>query len=281
MEGIGGLDDGAAQSRPTLLQMLRALWQYRPFIGGMVGREFRIRYLNSLLGFAWAFLNPLATIAIYTLIFAGVMAARLPGSNDRLSYSLYLCAGLFPWLFFSELVMRSVTVFLENAPLLKKASFPRACLPLILVLSATVNFAILFGLFLVVLAALQRFPGWSVLAFLPLLALQQAIALGLGLFLGTMNVFFRDVGHFFGIAVQYWFWLTPIVYTASAVPAPVRPFLQVNPMTAIVAAYQGIVLGGRWPHWEAFFPHAIMAALLLGAALLVFRRLAGEMVDEL
>ena len=261
--------------------MLRALWQYRGFIVGMVRREFHARYLNSLLGGVWAVLNPLVMIAIYTLIFSGIIGARLPGSNDNLSYSLYLCAGLLPWMYFAELVSRCQTVFLEHAALLKTVSFPRISLPAILLLSTTLNFAIIFSLFLGFLVVTLRFPGWEILAFLPVLGLQQAFALGLGILLGTINVFFRDVAQFVGIGLQLWFWLTPIVYTTVMLPEWARRVLELNPMYGFVSAYQAIVVSHQWPQWTALSPHLLATVVLLIVAFLTFARLSGEMVDEI
>ncbi|MDX2165674.1 MAG: ABC transporter permease [Deltaproteobacteria bacterium] len=260
---------------------LRAVWQYRGFVAGLVRREFAARYLQSVLGAAWALLTPLATIAIYTLVFANVMGARMPGTEDRFAYSVFLCAGLLPWNYFSEVVLRGLNVFLEYAPLLKKVSFPRSVLPVALLCTATLNFAIIFGLFLVVLIGLGRFPGWAVLAFVPLLALQQALALGLGVLLGVLNVFFRDVGQAVGVLLQFWFWLTPIVYSASVLPQRARGWLALNPLTALVDAYQQILLTGAWPDWAALRGHALAAALLCGLAAFAFSRLQGELVDEL
>lgn len=260
---------------------LRAVWQYRGFVSAMVAREFRARYLQSLFGSAWALLTPAAMIAIYTVIFAQVMRARLPGLDDAFAYSIYLCAGVLPWTYFIEVLTRSLTVFIDNAALLKKVSFPRITLPVILLLGSTVNFAIIFAIFLLVLGAAGRFPGAAVLAMIPLLVLQQAFAIGGGILLGVVNVFFRDVGQVVAVAVQFWFWLTPIVYSTAILSDRARAVLAWNPMTAIVGAYQQILLTGTWPAWSDFRWHAVGALVVLGLALVAFERLSGEMVDEL
>jgi len=275
-----------AADRPRLLaipgaMLVRAVWQYRGFVWGMVRREFRARYLESLLGSAWAVLNPAAMIAIYTVIFSQVMHARLPGLDDTFAYSIYLCAGLLPWAYFTEVVTRSLTVFLEHAGLMKKVSFPRISLPVILLLSSTINFSIIFGLFLLVLAVVGRFPGWPILALIPLLGLQQAFALGLGMLLGVLNVFFRDVAQFVGVGLQFWFWLTPIVYSAAVVPDWARAALAWNPMAQLIGAYQQILLNGAAPAWSALRFHVAGAALVLGLAFIAFDRLSADMVDEL
>lgn len=209
-----------------LLSLYRSLRSYRGFIFGSVKREFQTRYRNSLFGALWTVLNPLSMIVVYTVIFSQIMRARLPGVEDGLAYSVYLCAGLLTWGLFAEITTRSQSMFLENANLLKKISFPRICLPVITLLNAGVNFAIILGLFFGFLLISGRLPGMALLALIPLLMLQVLFAAGLGMLLGVLNVFFRDVGQMFGICLQFWFWLTPIVYPLSILPrhpAPYRP----------------------------------------------------------
>ena len=263
------------------LTMTRSLWAYRGFIGGMVARDFRSRYLQSLLGAFWAVAVPLLMIAIYTLIFSQVMSARLQGSNDPLAYSLFLMAGLFPWTLFVETVTRCQTVFVEQGGLIKKAAFPRSSLPIASALSAAVNFIILFVLFLGVLALSGRWPGAALLAFVPLLLLQQALAIGLGVLLGTIHVFFRDTGHLTGVALQFWFWLTPIVYPLSVVPDVVRGVMMWNPLYALVDSYQRIVVEHRWPVWSHLWLAVALAVAVTVVAEAVFRHLSPAMVDEL
>src|SRR5690606_12129936 len=142
----------------------------RAFIFGSVKREFQSKYQNSLLGAAWTVLNPLAMIIVYTVIFSQVMRARLPGVESSFAYSIYLCAGVLTWGLFAEIVGRSQNVFLDNANLLKKLSFPRLCLPVTVVFNALLNFAIIFGLFTAFLLLSGNFPGLPFLALVPLLA---------------------------------------------------------------------------------------------------------------
>ena len=244
-------------------------------------REFHARYRNSLLGAAWAILNPLALIAVYTLIFSQVMRAKLPGIDGIFGYSIYLCAGLLSWGYFSELTMRGQNMFIENANLLKKMRFPRLCLPVIAFAASTVNFSIIFGLFCLFLLVSGTFPGWPIVAVLPVLAIVVTLALGLGMTLGVLNVFFRDVGQAFGILLQFWFWLTPIVYPASILPDSVRPLLVLNPLASIMAALQGILTVGQWPDWGSLVLPALLGVALCALGLHLYRKHAADMVDEL
>lgn len=263
------------------LAMLRGLWRYRGFVLGSVKREFQSKYRNTMLGAAWTVLSPLAMILVYTLIFSQVMKNRLPGNASEYGYSIYLCAGVLAWGMFAEITSRAQNMFLEQANLLKKISFPRICLPLIVVLNGLVNFGIIFGLFTVFLIASGQFPGVVFLALLPVLLLQVALAIGVGMVLGVLNVFFRDVGQFFQIFIQFWFWFTPIVYPASILPPEVRELLVWNPMAAVIQAYQTILVSGQPPQWLSLLPAAGVALASCVLGLQLFRKRAGEMVDEL
>jgi lipopolysaccharide transport system permease protein len=254
------------RARTTMIAplMLRGLWAYRGFVLGSVKREFQAKYTNAMLGALWSLLSPLAMILVYTVIFSEVMHSKLPGVSSRYAYSIYLCAGILTWGLFAEIVARGQNVFIEQANLIKKVSFPRICLPLI-----------------VFLVASGSFPGWVFFTLLPVLAVQVLLAIGIGMVAGVLNVFFRDVGQFVTIALQFWFWLTPIVYPATILPVEMRPLLAYNPMAIVIGAYQAILVEGRAPDWMALLPVALLAALLCVFGLRLFRKRSGEMVDEL
>ena len=172
-------------------------------------------------------------------------------------------------------------MFLDNANLLKKLSFPRLCLPVTVVANALLNFGIVFGLFTGFLVITGNFPGIAYLALVPLLALLVLFAVGLGMVLGVLNVFFRDVGQFFGIFVTFWFWLTPIVYPATILPERVQTLMGLNPLAPVMGAVQGVLVRGDWPQWGPLLYPFALALVLCGLGLRLFRKRAGEMVDEL
>jgi len=262
-------------------RLLLAVWQYRSFIASSVRREFRARYRNSLLGGLWAVINPLASVVIYLVIFAEVMRARLPGATDSMSYGIFLCTGVLSWGLFSEIISRSLTVFLDHSNLIKKISFPRICLPVIVLLNAGISFAIIFTLFLLLLIATGNFPGFLLLAFLPLLLIQCVFALGLGILVGTLNVFFRDAGQFVTVGLQFWFWFTPIVYPTAILSESIARLVQANPMTPLIMAQQAIMVEQRPPDWASLAAPAVTAFVLAFLALALFRRHSYEIVDEL
>lgn len=258
-----------------------SVWRYRGFVLGSVKREFQSKYRNSLLGAAWTVINPLAMILVYTVIFAEIMRAKLAGVENTFGYSIYLCAGVLTWGLFAEITGRAQNMFLENANLLKKLSFPKLCLPVVVVANGLLNFSIIFGLFTAFLLISDNFPGLPFVALAPLVALLVAFAIGLGITLGVLNVFFRDVGQFFGIFLTFWFWLTPIVYPVSILPESLAGWMGLNPMAPLVGAFQHVLVHHQWPVWQDLWLVSLLAVIFCTLGMGLFRRHAGEMVDEL
>ena len=260
---------------------LQALWNYRRFILGSVAREFRGRYMNTIFGAFWLLLSPFAMILVYTIVFSQVMQARLPGSQEPFAYSIYLCAGLLPWQWFTELLSRNVGIFVEHAGLIKKSNFPRLALPIIAFITSACNFALITSLFLAFLLFMGRWPGWEILSLIPLLMLQSAFALGIGVTLGALNVFFRDIGQAVSIILQFWFWLTPIIYPVTSLSPVIRDYLSWNPMFPLVVAYQRVLLGQGAPDWASLFGFCVLTIASLLLALWTYRVAQGQMIDEL
>lgn len=264
-----------------IISLGKALWNYRGFVLGNVKREFQSKYQNSLLGAAWNILNPLSMIVVYTVIFSQVMHSKMPGVSNTFGYSVYLCSGILTWGLFAEIVGRGQNVFLEYANLLKKVSFPRLCLPVTIACNALLNFAIVFGLFTLFLLFTGNFPGLSYFSLIPVLIVMIIFAMGLGITLGVLNVFFRDVGQFFGIALQFWFWLTPIIYPAEILPEKIKHYLSFNPMYGVISSAQNVLVKGIYPQFNQLLPALIIGILLCIIGLKLFRKHSGEMVDEL
>jgi len=262
--------------------IFKALWKYRQFILSSIIREFQSRYRASLLGGAWAIAQPLTLILIYTLIFGHVMRAGLVGHGDiPFAFSIYLCAGVIHWSLFAEVLSKLTTVFVDQGVLIKKSNFPRVCLPAIVIGSSLLNYLIIFVLYLVFLALIDHLPGVPILAVFMLLSVQVAFATGLGVLLGSLNVFFRDIAQLVGVLLQFWFWLTPIVYTLDVIPNSVKEWFFLNPMLPVIDGYQRIFLGQTWPSIHQLLPAAGVALLALIVGFFFFMRCAPEMVDEI
>ena len=262
-------------------EILLAIWSYRHFIVSSIKNDLRSRFARSKLGALWMVLQPLAQVAIYALVLSRIMAAKLPGINNRYAYVIYLMAGIVAWSLFAEVVTRSLTLFVDNGNLMKKMAFPRVCLPIIIAGSSLVNNLLLLvvavGVFLLIGHPLNMEMLW-----LPLLiGINLAFATGLGLILGVLNVFVRDVAQVMTVVLQLLFWLTPVVYMPSIIPDRLLTVLEINPMMHIAVAFQNVILYGRAPPFEGLAAIAVAATVLLLFSLVLFRRAAPEMVDVL
>lgn len=261
--------------------LLRAAWAYRYFIFSSVRNELRLRFVRSRLGGLWMVVHPFAQVLIFALILSEVLSAKLPGVDNKYAYALYLMAGMLCWTLFVDMLTRCMNLFIDNGNLMKKMAFPRICLPLIATGTALVNNLLLLLAVFAVFAALGHYPG-SQLLWLPLLiALTLLLSLGLGLLLGVLNVFIRDVGQVVPVVLQVLFWLTPVVYSLNILPAHYEDWFALNPLYPLVSSYQNVLVFGRPPMWTELGCLLLGSCLLLLAGLLAFRRASPEMVDAL
>ena len=261
--------------------LVRAVWRYRHFVLSSIKNDLKARVARSRLGAAWMILQPLAQVAIYSLVLSRVMGAKLPGTTNQYAYSIYLMSGMLAWSLFIEVVTRSLTLFVDNGNLMKKIFFPRATLPFIAVGSALVSNFLLFLATIAIFAIVGHFPT-AALLWLPLLvAINVAFSLGLGLLLGVMNVFVRDIGQVMSVVLQLWFWVTPIVYMPSILPEGFGRIIALNPMYYVVSGFQAVLLFGRAPELLPLLWTGLAAVVMLGLGFLIFRRAAPEMVDVL
>lgn len=264
-----------------MLSLLIPVWRYRGFISSSIINDMKLRVTRSRLGSLWIILQPLAQALIYAVVLSNVLAAKMPGIDNKYSFAIYLLSGMLCWSMFSEIVQRCLTVFIDNTSLLKKMQFPRICLPVIVVGSALVNNLVLLAVVMLIVPLLGIVPTVYLLWIPALLTITIALASGIGLLLGTLNVFSRDVGQVMAVALQFWFWLTPIAYPATIVPAGFEPVLAANPVTALVSAYHSVILYGRTPDLHSLAYPLLLSAAFLAVSLVVFRRASPEMVDSL
>ncbi|MEI6544048.1 MAG: ABC transporter permease [Methylococcales bacterium] len=261
--------------------LLFDVWRYRFFMISSIKSDLRSKFVGSSLGGLWMILNPLSQVLIFTFVLSAVLSAKLPGINNQYAYAIYLMAGTLGWSLFSEIVNRCLTLFIDNANILKKLVFPKITLPLIVTGSALVNNLFLFVAILLIFGVLGHLPS-NALIWLPgLIALNVALALGLGLVLGVLNVFMRDIGQIVPVIMQFLYWFTPIVYMPSIIPEQYQSLLIYNPMIPIITGYQSILLYNREPEWAGISIIAVIAIMLMAFALLIFRKASSEMVDQL
>jgi lipopolysaccharide transport system permease protein len=264
------------QAANTALRFeLAELWRYRELLGFLAWRDLRVRYRQTLLGAAWALLEPLLGVVLFTLIFnrlAGIRAGEIP-------YPLYCGTGVLLWTFFGRALRSTTLSLVANAGLVTKAYFPRLVLPLAAETATFVDFLCGLATYFVLVAFYGHAPGPAVLT-LPLWLLLAALnALGVGLALGAINVRFRDVSQAVPFLTQAWMFATPVVYPLRAVPVRWMGLYMLNPMV-------GVTEGLRWallPRYE-FDVHLLMPSLVVGLMVLVlglawFRRTERRFAD--
>jgi lipopolysaccharide transport system permease protein len=216
-----------------------AVWEYRELLWFLVWRDVRVRYKQTLLGVLWIVLQPLVSMAIFTVLF-GIL---LQVDSGNVPYPVFAFTALLPWNYFAGSLTKVSQSLVGNANLITKVYFPRLIIPFSSVLSGLVDLGIAFGVLVVLMIAFRITPTWAVLL-LPLFVLLALVtALGFGLWLGALNVRYRDVNYLVPFLVQIWMYLTPVVYGSSLLPERYRWLLGLNPMTGVVEGFRWALLG--------------------------------------
>lgn len=254
---------------------LRDLWEYRELLYFLVWRDIKVRYKQTALGAAWAILQPLFTMLIFSIFFGRL--AKMP--SDGIPYPVFAFTGLVPWTFFANGLSQSSNSLVQNANLLTKVYFPRLALPLATVLSGVVDFA----LAMVVLGGIMMYYGVRITAailWLPaLLLLALVTALGVGLWLSALNVEYRDVRYTIPFLTQVWLFATPIAYPSSLLPEPWRTLYGLNPMVGVVEGFRWALLGtATAPGWM-IVASSLAALLILVTGAYYFRRMECSFAD--
>jgi lipopolysaccharide transport system permease protein len=258
-----------------------AVWRYRHFIRSGIQGDFIVRFARSRLGTTWSILHPLAQSAIYVIVLAEVVGAKLPNATSTLAYPVFLLGGMAAWSLFQEIITRSMTVFIDYGNVLKKVAFPRLCLPIIIWGGTLLNHLLLLLAIAVVMGCLGH-PATAAWLYLPVgIVLISGLGFAFGIFLGLINVVCRDVGHVASIVLQVWFWLTPVVYPFSAAPENLKRVLMLNPMLPLVQLYQDVMLRQAAPDLLSVLPVAVLILVVGLATLGLFRRASGDLVDAL
>jgi lipopolysaccharide transport system permease protein len=251
-----------------------------PLLLDFARQDFVDRYSGSALGALWAWIHPLVMIFIYTVIFANVMGARLPNGAGDYSYAIYLISGLLPWMAFANTVTRGSTVFLDKRHIIAKIPIALAYLPVYIVVSEGIAFAISLTFFMVFALIIGALPGKSFLLLPFIFVVQQILAFGLGLLFGVLNVFLRDIKEMVGILLTFWFWLTPIVWVRDVAPLFVQQMQEsFNPAYLFIAAYHDIFVHGQMPDVAALSRLVLIAHGVLLLAWFLLKRLERDVRD--
>ncbi len=262
-------------SRGWISLNLRDLWEYRELLYFLTWRDVKVRYKQTVLGAAWAIIQPFFTMVVFSLFFGKL--AKMP--SDNIPYPIFSYAALVPWTFFANGLSQSSSSLVASANLIKKVYFPRLVVPISAVISGGVDFVLAF----VVLLGMMLFYGTvptAAIIWLPLLLLLALVtSLGVGLWLTAMNVQFRDVRYAVPFLVQAWMFATPIAYPSSLLDEPWRTLYGINPMAGVVEGFRWALLGTETAPGPIVIVSALVAVGLLISGAYYFRRMEKTFAD--
>jgi lipopolysaccharide transport system permease protein len=253
---------------------LGSLWSYRELLYFLMWRDVKVRYKQTLLGAAWAVIQPLFAMAIFTLFFG-----RLAGvPSDGIPYPIFAYAGLLPWMFFSNAVTNSGNSLVGSSNLITKVYFPRMIIPAAAAGAGLVDFAIALLILVVLMIYYSIGATWNLLMFPALVFLTLLLALGVGMLMSGLNVKYRDIRHALPFVIQLWMFATPIVYPASLVPAKWRLVYALNPLTGIIEGYRCSLFGTNFD-WPSLATSAGITLAILIYSAYSFRRMEKSFAD--
>jgi len=254
---------------------LGAVWRYRELLVVLVLRDIQVLYKQAALGAAWAIVQPVFAVIIFSVIFGHF--ARMP--SDGIPYPIFAFAAVLPWTYFAEAVRRGGTGLVTDSELVRKVYFPRLVLPLAGVIAPLLDFLIAFVVLLGVMIWFDVMPTWRLLAVVPLIVIAALLALSIGLWLGPVNVRFRDVKHTLPFMLQVWMYATPIVYPISIIPSQWQTIYSINPMVGVIEGFRWAVFGRGHPDIAAMSIGLTVIAILLFGGLVFFRRMEQSFAD--
>lgn len=263
-----------APSKGWVSLRLEDVWEYRELLYFLVWRDVKVRYKQTLLGGAWAVLQPLLTMAVFSLFFGRL--AKLP--SDNIPYPIFAYSALVPWTFFQNGLSNASNSLVGSANLIKKVYFPRLAIPVASVLAGLVDFAFAFAILVIMMLFYGVVPTAQVLWLPALLLLAVTTALGVGLWLSAMNVQFRDVRYVVPFLVQIWMFATPIAYSSSLLPGKWRTIYSLNPMVGVVDGFRWALLGAEAPTSTIAASTAVSIVILVSGAY-YFRRMERRFAD--
>ena len=254
---------------------LGELWEYRELLYFLTWRDVMVRYKQTVLGVAWAIIQPVFTMVVFSLFFGRL--AKMP--SDGIPYPIFSYAALVPWQFFANGLSASSNSLVGSANLIKKVYFPRLVIPISSVLSGGVDFCLAFLVLLGMILAYGIVPTWN-MVWLPLLLLLALVtALGAGLWLTAMNVQFRDVRYAVPFLIQAWMYATPIAYPSSLLDEPWRTLYGLNPMVGVVEGFRWALLGAETAPGPVVLVSALVSIALLVSGAFYFRRMERTFAD--
>ena len=253
---------------------LRNLWTYRELLYFLIWRDVKVRYKQTVLGVAWAILQPVIMIVIFSIIFGRV--AGLP--SDGIPYALFAYAGVVTWTFFSSAVTKSGNSMVGSAHLITKIYFPRMIIPAAAVCATVVDLLLAFVVFVPLMFYYGVMPRWQIVSVLPVIVLLVLLAFGVGMWMSALNVKYRDVGVVLPFVIQIWMFLSPVIYPLSVLPPRFRTIMMFNPVSGLIEASRSALFGLPFK-WLPILTSCVITFLILPCAAFWFRRMEREFAD--
>ena len=254
---------------------LHELWEYRELLYFLVWRDVKVRYKQTVLGMAWAILQPLFSMVVFSIFFGKL--AKMP--SDGIPYPLFSFAALVPWNFFANGLNQASNSLVGSAHLITKVYFPRLSIPVSSVISGIVDFVLSFMVLLGIMAYYGTFPTWNVIWLPFLLLLALVTALGVGMWFSALNVQFRDVRYVIPFLTQVWLFTTPIAYPSSLLSEPWRTVYGLNPMAGVVEGFRWALLGTNTAPGPILIVSSLAALIILIGGAFYFRRMEKDFAD--
>jgi lipopolysaccharide transport system permease protein len=252
----------------SLRTEMREIWAYRDLLALLIRRDVSVRYKQSVIGIAWAVLQPLALTLIFTIVFG--LFAKLP--SDGYPYAVFALCGLLPWLYFARALAGASDSIVGASNLVTKVYFPRLIIPMSKTVSGLIDFAISFAILLCLLAWYRIIPGPAIMLLPAFMVIAMLTAFAIGLWLTALNVKFRDVGLLVPFLTQIWMYASPIAYSAALVPERWRWIYSLNPIVCVVEGFRWAILGNAPPAMGPMFLSLATVLLILVTGIVHFRR---------
>jgi lipopolysaccharide transport system permease protein len=254
---------------------LKELWEYRELLYFLTWRDIKVRYKQTALGAAWAIIQPVFMMVVFSLFFGRL--AKVP--SDGIPYPIFTFCALLPWQLFAHALTESSNSLVANERLITKVYFPRLVVPIAAVLGGLVDFAVAFVILLAMMLYYGIAPTWAIVTLPGFLLLAIMTALGVGLWLSALNVKYRDVRYTINFLIQVWLFATPVAYPSSIVPERWRPLYGLNPMAGVVEGFRWALLGKTKPDAALLGVSIVAVVLILIGGLYYFRRMEQQFAD--
>jgi lipopolysaccharide transport system permease protein len=254
---------------------LRELWAYRELLYFFVWRDVKVRYKQTVIGAAWAVLQPFLTMVVFSLFFGHL--AHMP--SNGLPYPIFYYTALLAWVYFSTALQSATNTMVDHQNVITKVYFPRLLLPCSAVVAGLVDFSVSFVVLIAMSLYFKIYPGWALLFVPAFLLLAVLTALGVGLWLSALNAMYRDIRYVMPFLIQFWLFASPVAYPSSMVPARWRWLYRLNPMAGVIEGFRWSLTGRGQAPGPMVIASIVMVLLVLAGGLAYFQRVESTIAD--